>query len=713
MLSLIIVSLTILVVLSLKPMYRATATLLIEPEDVQVLSIEQIYGVGGGREYLLTQFELLKSRSLAEKIVTELDLVHNPEFDPRQQPEPFFDKKALLLSVADYFSIELADEMVNPPEATEAEIFDKVVRSFMMTVMVSPIRKTQLVNVSITMTDATLATTAANAIVNGYISSHLNARVSLTLTATNWMDERLVELKNKLRESELKLQSYREEENLLDIEGVTGITADELTQFNELLAVASKDRSAAESEYRQIQAMKGTDWRNQTSVPAVISNSLVQEFKATEAKARIKVGELSRRYGVKHPKMRAAESELKIATKSLKQQVLVIVSSVEKKYQLARSAENSLKRKVSGSKGKIQNIKRKEFKLSELQREVDTNRSLHNTFLTRLKETSATTDIDSVNARVVDKAVRPIKPIKPKKILIVVIAGVVSFMLGIMLAFLLESLRNTFKNVEDVEKNLGIAVLGILPKVKKNKEKKALASLSIEGGNKVFSESTRSMRTSIVLSSLQSLHKVILVTSSVPGEGKSTVSSNLALSLGKMERVLLIDADMRHPTVGKSFGITSDLPGLSDLIVGTATLEECLYRTEDIDVISVGMVPSDPLELLSSKYFSKIIDNLVTVYDRIIIDSPSVQEVSDALVLAIQAKAVIYVVKSNSTIVSTAQKGIGQLLQNNVVVTGIVLNQVDAKTIQKDGSRYGYGGSYAYAKVNQKGINQPQNLLGR
>ena len=698
-LSFIIVLLTTLVVFSLTPIYKATATLLIEPEETQVLSIEQMYGVSGGSEYLLTQFELLKSRALAEKIVTELDLVHHPLFDPEQQPEPFIDKKALLLSVAEYLPVTMPEDITNSSEATESEIFDSVVREFMEVITVSPVRKTQLVKVSVTLADATLARIAANAIVNGYISSQLDARVTMTLSATTWMNERIVELKSKLKESELILQQYREQENLLDVEGVTSVSASELTLSNDLLATASKERSGAESEYRQVQSMKEAGWRSQTSVPAVVTNSLVQEFKATEAKARSKVEELSRRYGEKHPKMKAARSDLETATASLKQQVLVIVSGIEKKYQLARSAEQSLKRKVSTSKGTIQNIKRKEFKLSELQREVDTNRALYDTFLTRLKETSATTDIDSANARVVDKAVQPNKPIKPKKSLIIALSGVLSLMLGIMLAFLLESLHNTFKSVEDVEKHLGLAVLGILPLVK-GKERKTVSHLVLNDSNKAFSESTRSIRTSIVLSSLKSLHKVILVTSSTPGEGKSAVSSNLALSLGQMEKVLLIDADMRRPTVGKNYDVPVGSVGLANLIANTATFEECLHHIDGIDVISAGIVPPNPLELLSSKRFTKIIDKLVTVYDRIVIDSPPIQAVSDALILATQARAIIYVVKSDKTSIPMVKKGVGQLLQNNAAVTGVVLNQVDIKKSQKYGSSYeGYYDYYGYHKA--------------
>ncbi|MNQ78874.1 Tyrosine-protein kinase YwqD [compost metagenome] len=189
-------------------------------------------------------------------------------------------------------------------------------------------------------------------------------------------------------------------------------------------------------------------------------------------------------------------------------------------------------------------------------------------------------------------------------------------------------------------------------------------------------------------------HKILVVTSSIPGEGKSTVAANLACALGQMEKVLLIDADMRRPTMAKNFGFAVGTPGLANLIAGTAKLEECVKHIEGIDMLSAGAVPPNPLELLSSARFEKVVEFLRSKYDRIVIDSPPTQAVSDALVLGTLANALIYVVKSEATPIPLVQKGIGQLLQNNAPVTGIVLNQVDIKKAQKQG--YSYGGYYDY-----------------
>jgi capsular exopolysaccharide synthesis family protein len=696
-LTIVVAMLAALVVLSMTPIYKASSTLLIEQKTAKAVSIEDIYGLeGGSSEYLQTQFELLKSRGLAERVVRELNLTVHPEFDPRQQPEPLIDLSGLFatLDVRKWLPMTTPDDLEESAEMTEAEIFDEVVKAFMQRTTISPVMKTQLVKVEIEMADARLAAQAANALANGYIESQLEAKMDMTQTATNWMNERLSGLKAKLDESERRLQEFREAENLVDLEGVTTVAGGELSQTGDRLIDARRNRAEAESQYRQVANMRNSGWQRLASVPAVMSNQLVQQFKADEGRARAKVEELSRRYGARHPEMIAARSELQSATANLRSQVEQVVASIEREYQLATANERSLQSSFNENKEQIQDIKRKEFKLRELQREVDGNRSLYDTFMTRLKETSATSDFEAVNARIVDPAVVPDDPIKPKKKLIVAIAALLAMMVGVGIVLLLEFLNNTFKSTEDVETKLNLPVLGILPLLK-GKARGDIANMFKTDSDKSFTESIRTIRTGVVLSGLDNPHKVLVVTSSIPGEGKSSVAANLASAMAQMERVLLIDADMRRPTVAKNFAFPVGTPGLANLVAGTARLEECIQSMDDnFDVIPAGTVPPNPLELLSSQRFAKALEVLESRYDRIVIDSPPTQAVSDALVLSTHANAVIYVIKSESTAIPLAKRGIGQLLQNNAPVTGVVLNQVDIAKAKKQG--YSYGGYYDY-----------------
>ena len=695
-LTLAVTIITVLIVLTITPIYRASATLLIDQKQGNVVSIEQVYGIeGSGLDYLQTQLELLKSRSLAERVVTELQLVTHPEFDPRQQDAPLLDIKGLI-------SILTSKDRETVLEPTEEEIFESVVRLFMNRISVAPQGKSQLVFVHVDMADPLMAANASNRLAQGFIESQLEASLEMTALASTWMNSRLVELQSKLKIAEMQLQEFREKENLVDIDGVSTISAAELSATSDRMVDARRNRAEAESLYQQVQSMKDGGWRQLATVSAVLSDPLIQQFKTNEAQAKSKVDELSKRYGARHPAMEAAQSDLTAAENSLRGQVDQVVAAIERNYRLALANERSLRTSVDENRAQIQDISRKEFQLREYQREVDTNRSLYDTFLIRLKETAATSGLDTANARVVDKATVPKAPIKPKKALIVLLATFIAGLAGVGLALLQEMLNNTFKSTDDVENKLNLPVLGILPLIKR-KNSKEIAQLFESDIDKTFSESIRTIRTSMVLSGLDKPHKVMVVTSSVPGEGKSTVAANLAIALGQMEKVILIDADMRRPTLSKNFDFPVGTPGLANVIAGTATLEESVQHAYGIDMLNAGAVPPDPLELLSSSRFVELIEGLKEKYDRIVIDSPPTQAVSDALMLGTLANALIYVIKSDDTAITLAVKGVGQLLQSNIPVTGVVLNQVDMKKAKKRGYNYsGYYDYYGYSNNKSK-----------
>ncbi|KAA0875942.1 polysaccharide biosynthesis tyrosine autokinase [Nitrincola tapanii] len=693
-----------LVVYSITPIFRATATLLIERQGANIVSIEQVYGIeGSGNEYLQTQFELLKSRGLAERVVRRLNLHNHYEFDPEQAPPPLIDIKGLInrLEITQLLSGNLASMVAEddtPISLSEEDKIDRATRSLMTRISVEQVGRSQLVRIHVDIADRFTAAQIANAIAEGFIEGQLDASMEMSLSATNWMNTRLTELRSNLQSAEAKLQAFRDQEGIVDVGGILTVTASELSSTSDRMVDARRRRAEAESEFRQVQGLSSQGWERIASVPAVLSNPLIQSFKTEEARARARVEELSGRYGPRHPVMEAAQSDLTAARASLQAQVEQIVASIERNYQLALANERALQRSVQENKEQIQDISRKEFQLRELQREVDTNRALHDTFMTRLKETAATTDLETANARIVDRAVVPGGPIKPKKALIIAVVGVLAGMLGVGLVLLLNILNNTFKGIEEIENKLNLPVLGILPLMGKQ-DRKAMAHMFAESKNKAFAESIRTIRTSLLLSDINTEHKSYVVTSSIPGEGKSTVAANLAYAMGQMEKVLLIEADMRRPTMAKSFDFPVGTPGLANLISGTARLEDTIQEVDGIFIMPAGVVPPNPLELLSHERFANALKVLSNQYDRIVIDSPPVQAVSDALVIAKMAHSVIYVVKAESTARPLAVNGVGQLLQNRAPISGVVLNQVDIKKAKKQG--YSYGGYYDYYGYSQ------------
>ena len=689
--------LAILWVMSIVPTYRATAQLQIDNQEANVVSIEQVYGLdASSNDYLETQFALLRSRELAEKVVLKLGLMEHPEFDPRQQVPSALDVGNLLRSLE--LSTLLPDliphEFDFPPEPTQEDIFRHVVGGLMGRIAIDPVRGTKLVNIHVEMQDAQMAARIANLLGSEYIDGQLDAIMEVTVTAANWMNNRLVELKTKLQQSENALQAFKDENGLIDLGGgIVTVTAEELSVNNRRLVEAKAKQAEARSLYRQVQEIPKSDWRKLSTVTVVLSHPLVQQFKTQEAQASRRVEELSKRYGELHPKMQAAQSELLSAENSLKNQVLQIVAGIEKEYRIAQANVRSLSASVAGNKSQIQQISKSEFKLRELQREVDSNRALFDTFMKRLKETTATMDLKSANARLVETAIVPNFPVRPNKTLIVSIITVLATLFISALIILRTVMNNRFKTAEDVEEVLNLPVLGILPKVRA-KDRRSVAEQYLNNRNRPFAEAVKTIRTGLLLSNIDKDNKTFLVCSSVPGEGKSTTSVNLALSIGELERVLLIEADMRRPNVAQTFGLPVGSPGLANLISGTADIKTVTYKMDGIDIIPAGNVPTNPLELLMSPNFSKIMQRLTMMYDRIIIDAPPIHAVSDAQILAQQANSVLYVVKSDDTAKDIASKGVGKLLQHGAPLRGIVLNQVDIKKAQRNG--YSYNGYYDY-----------------
>ncbi|WP_159811775.1 GNVR domain-containing protein [Pseudomonas sp. 18058] len=705
------------VVSTITPQYIGSTTLLFNDKTPPLMSFQQVKdSSGNATDYLQTQQALLQSRDLAERAVKKLGLTSNPITDPRQQPKPWFTPRDWLGGLDLDQWIPGWSRFLPPNETpTEEDAFNEVTQNLMLHTSVKFVGKSQLLEIEVEMPDPALAAAAANALAQGFTDSQLDTSEKSSQTTTAWMNTRLVKLRDNLRAAEKKLQGYREEQGLVDVGGVATISANELEMTGNRMVDARRNRAEAESEYRQAKALGNGDLSRLSSVPAVLSNPLVQKFQADRALAQAKVDELAGRYGPKHPSLLSAQSELRTATTSLQLQVQQVVAGIERQYQLATASEASLRQSFNSNKAQIQDIARKEFQLREFQREVDSSRALYETFVTRLKETTATADMDSTKVRIVDPAIVPVDASKPRKTLIVAIVGLIAAVIGVALALLFDSLSNTFKTDESIESMLNIPLLSVVPLVTK-KTRRQLARLFADNDNPRFSETIRNLRTWLMLQSSEMPSQVVLVTSTVAGEGKSTIATNLASSLTSLERVLLIDADMRQPTLSLNFDFPPDSPGLANVIAGTARLEDCIVSVGNLDMLPAGKVlppaldmlaaprlPSPasalnpalqppPQDLLSSPRMARMLEVLRSRYRHIIIDSPPAEMISDALLLAKHSDAVIYVVKADSTPVSQVQRGIAMLQQSQVPVFGSVLNQVDLRKARK----YGYHHSRAF-----------------
>ena len=704
-LTLLVAVLATLVAYSIRPTYRGTATLLIEQGKSKVVSIEEVYSQGFiQREYFQTQVEILKSDELARKVIQKLKLTKHPDFDPRQAEPGLLAK--YLPGVGD-------DEKVGP---SEDAILRGVTRQFKSAVQVQLVRNSHLAQISFIAHDKELAAKVPNTMAELFIETDLEARVAMTQKASEWLRERMGELRGKVDTAEKNLQDYRDRERIIDAKGLALSGASrQLEELTKSLVEARAKRAEAEAAYNLIQQIStGRSRTSYDTIPAVLRHPLVQKAKENESDAERRLGEAAKRYGPEHPAMIKSRAEVDAARENTRRQVETVVAGFSREYEVARGNEAAVERALGQSKADIQGLNRKEFQLGLLEREAQQNRNLYDMFVNRLKETSTAGDLQSTIARVVDPATVPSSAHAPNKRQIVGVSAAVALVLAAMLALLLDRLNNTLNSTSAVEQRLGVPALGVLQLIKgisgAAKKKGFISELAFfNDSQSAFAEAVRTIRTSVLMSALDEPRKVVVVTSSVPEEGKTTVSYNLACALGQVKKVLLIDADMRRPKIAKLIGRDPRHPGLADLVAGQAQISQCVLHHEKagIHILPAGTVPPNPLELISSKRFDDVVTKLKEAFDIVIFDSAPLQLVSDSLVLSNYASAVVYVVKADSTPYQVAQNGLRRLARVGAPVLGVVLNQLDLEKAEKYYGEYGGYKSYkGYRKDGYKGYGK-------
>jgi capsular exopolysaccharide synthesis family protein len=699
----IVTLLTVIVVFNIAPVYRGNSTLLIEPRQANIVSVQEIYSFDGGSEYILTQFEILKSRTLAKKVISKHNLLDHPTFNKQESKLPDQLNFIKDFSIKSFISEYLPGVFpVNEPQqASKENSLESVTDAFLSQLKISPVPKTQLVYISFESTDAELAALIANSIGTTYIEENLAAELELTLKATSWLNGQLRDQRIDLTNSEGRLQSYRKREDIIGINGGLGIAERDIDLVSRKLIDAERELLGLKSLNDQISKAGRSNASELQLIPSILAHPLVQKLKDDVAGVEVRRSEIADRYGSKHPRMKAIESELKTAYSNLNTQSIAIAQSIGNEYQVAVEAVKSLERSLADTRNNMLQLSGKEFRLKELQQDVDTKRTLYDQFYKRLNETTATGDLTTANARITDPAIKPSIPVKPNKKLIIALAFVVSFGFAVIIAFLIKALDNTIKTSIDVEQNLKEILFGILPLLpKKLRGQNYNYQQYLDDPHSKYAESLKTIRTGIILSSIDNPYKVISTTSTVPNEGKTSVAIGLAFSLAQVGNVLLIDADMRRPSIQKALDLGEHKHGLSDLFIENSSMEECIkyYGKGNFDVLTAGTKTPNPSELLSSERFKNLLTELSGVYDKIIIDTAPCQAVSDALTIASLSDACIYVVKSDSTTANHVKNGIRRIRQVNGNIAGIVLNQVDIKKVaQRDGEDYsGYYDNYGY-----------------
>ncbi|EMD1176350.1 polysaccharide biosynthesis tyrosine autokinase [Vibrio harveyi] len=665
---------------SKRSVYQATATLLIQEEQKSALSIEEVYGVDTTKkEYFQTQIAILKSNHIADKVITQLNLTQHPEFTGSSRFEQKIDEIKSIPLVQDVLRVS-----PNPEETQQhAKPYYQALQAFKEKLEIEPVRNTQLVKIRFRSTDPELATKIANAVGQAYIDTNFEAKLVITQNAATWLTNNSQKLEQRLRTSEQALQDFLLQEGLIDINGIDDIYASELEELSRKLNAAINNRIEAQTLIDLLKRKSSQDLDSLLSIDEFANQAQIRDLKLSEAQAEKNVSELSQRYGPKHDRMVQARAQLDSIRTRTQQLIREISFSKQQDLLAAKAQEDMLRAELDSKKSDFQMLGSQKAKYEQLKREVESNKDLYEAFLNREKETSATSDYKNVTARFTDPAIIPLFPIAPQRMKLVLIATFFGFAIACALVIILETLREVIRTSSDVQEKLGVTCLGTIPRVKKRNLRKGGVSYTayLDKDEKLFSEACRSVRTSLLLRLTNSKQRVLPFTSAIPEEGKTSTSINMAVSFSTMEKVLIIDCDLRRPSIAKRFNISESSPGLTNILTMDTSLSECIVRSEEanLDVLPAGIIPPNPQELLASDRFDKLIEYLKGKYDRIIIDTPPLLSVSDALILGKKANGLITVIRSESTKASLVNAALSKQIQHSVPSLGVLITQAKSK----------------------------------
>jgi polysaccharide biosynthesis transport protein len=708
----IVVGLMMLQTYSKIPLYRTSARVLIQDErttaSVGTINANDPAFWQDPDQYYNTQYSILRSRGLAKRVVRRLELQHNPLFNGTapQSRGPLTIVREARRTVGSSISNLVSAGASNPkaaeaPAPDESAIESGLISQFLAGVEVVPEKQTRLVEVFYTSSDPAFAALAATTLAEEYTQQNLDLRLETINKNLAWLGEEVVKQEQKVTEAEQAMAGYREQQNALSLEDRQNIVVARLNTLNDTVTRARTNRLQKEATYNQV---KSVDPKSDAadSYPLIATNPGVMEAKTRLNDLQAEKARLSSRYLSGHPDLIKIDGQIESARASLVAQRARVIESARNEYQASVEEERSFSGQLESQKGAAMDLDRKSGAYLVLQRQAETNRQVYQSLLQQQKELRVISNSRTNNVQVMDRAESPGAPFSPNARRDWFTAIIAGLLVALGLTFSLEYLDDTVKTPDDVTGRLRLPLLGLVPSA----QGKRLPLLSDTVPHD-FGEAFRSLRTSLVFTSSGEGPRVIAVTSSQPLEGKTTTACNLGmvLALGGA-RVLLVDGDMRRPGLHTVVGVKNEV-GLSHLLVGQARVRDAVQKTSEnnLFVISAGLMPPNPSELLSSERMNALLANLKTgPFDWVIIDTPPVLAVTDAVIVARGVAGVVFVIGSEMTRRVHAERAMETLTAGRPRSIGAVLNRVDFNRNKYYYSRY-YG--YHYQNYYGAGSKKP------
>jgi polysaccharide biosynthesis transport protein len=672
----------------MRPVYVATARIEIDRENANILPFpgaDSYDYMLDSDNYIETQSKILTSETLALQTIRNNGLALRPEFDG-----------GLSEAVA---SGNLANQ-VRPPELA----------AFLSSLSVKRVPNSRLLDVSFESTNPQLAARTVNAHIATYVEQNYRSKYESTSQASDWLADQLKDFKIKVQKSEDARIAYERQNQIWTLDDKQNMTTQRLADINKQFTDAQAERMKKESLYEFAKAGK------LDAVPQVQSNTALTELLKKRGDTSVEHTDALKQYGPNFPKVQRLEAKLKEIDESIQGEKREILDALESDYREARGRETMLAEALDQAKAEANQMAEKMVEYNILKREAEANKALYEGLMTKMKETAISGALRSSNIRVVDPAMVPTTPARPAKTKNIFLSFLVGLVGGIGLALLREYLDNTVKTPDDIETLARLPSLAVVPQFgapNGNKRRAMLQGFSDNGHEKrielvvqhlpksQMSEAFRALRTSILLSQAEHPPQVILVTSALPREGKTTAAANLAVTLAQLgDSTVLVDADLRKPGIGRLLNLgTGNYAGLSSYLAGVSTLDLVSVphpAIPNLVAIPTGPLPPNPADLLSSHRLADAIVELRSKFKFIVIDSPPVMAATDAVILSVQADGVLLVVHSGKTPKVAFTRARDLLTSVKSRILGVVLNAVNSSSPDYYYSYRYYPYSYGY-----------------
>ncbi|MCC2664748.1 MAG: protein tyrosine kinase [Geminicoccaceae bacterium] len=695
------------------PLFTAEALIHVQNRDAQVVEIDGVVEeLVADPATIESEIQLLTSRAFLRRNVEELGLVNDPEFNPSLRAdaaEPSFLESLNPFNYIpeDWLASLSAPEPTDVDEIAsrldpEAVKLNQVIGAFAGGVEVEQVGRSYVISLSFLSEDAAKSAKIANKMADEYLVTQVEAKYDAAQRAIEWLSRRIDELRGEVLEAEAKIVEYRTQNNLVDTASASNPITLQFFQLNTQLALAQAQRAEAEARLSQARSLLNGEG-GVSSAALVLNSPLMTSLRDQETQLIRRLSEMSTVYGENHPQMVNTRAEIQSIRDKMQDEVQRIVQDLANEVAVARAREQELTNSMGRLQGDAARVDLAGVELSDLTREAETNRQLFQTFLTRFREIVEQQGLQDADARILSAADVPSVPSHPKVALFTLIAFAASLVLGVLLVFVVERWDSDygFRSADEIQTALGVRALALVPDLSRRETQGIPAEdYILQKPNSAYAEALQRIRTSLFLTDGEHPPKSILITSSVPLEGKSTIAASLARQSARSGlKVILIDADLRRPRLHEVIGLPNQ-NGLSEVLTGRANPEAAIKRDEKsgLDFLPAGVGVVSPPDLFRSSTMKILLEEMAAYYDLVIIDSPPVAAVSDSFTLSGVVDKSVYVIRWEQTPRNVALAGIRQMVEAGADIAGIVLSRVDVKKH----ARYGYADSGYYQGYYRK-----------